>query len=239
MGKTRNTQELQVSERSRIVALRDAKWTIKRIAADVGCSMSTVNYTLARFKTTGSNNSKPGRGRKSVLTKSDERYIAQSATRNRRATLSELTNFFNVSRKQKICETTLRKSLRKQGMRGRVACRKPLLSPVNIKKRLLFAKTYRHWTPEDWENVLFTDETKMELFGTNRRLFVRRRVHERYKTNCLIPTMKHGGGSIMIWGAVSSKGVGPLRLVTGTMDAKWYIFSCVNMCFSIANLNFV
>ena len=87
--------------------------------------------------------------------------------------------------------------------------------------------------------MLFTDETKMELFGTNRRLFVRRRVHERYKTNCLIPTMKHGGGTIMIWGAVSSKGVVPLRLVTGTMDAKWYIFSCVNMCFSIANLNFV
>ncbi len=61
----------------------------------------------------------------------------------------------------------------------------------------------------------------MELFGTNRRLFVHRRINERYKNDCLIPTMKHGGGSIMLWGGISSKGVGPLRLVNGKMDAKW------------------
>ncbi len=48
MGKVR---ELKVSDRSRIVALRDAKWTIKRISKDVGCSMSTVNYRGERTRT--------------------------------------------------------------------------------------------------------------------------------------------------------------------------------------------
>ncbi len=128
-------------------------------------SLGPLSPTLNKFKKTASLDLKQGRGRKPVLSKSDQRYIAQSAIRNRRATLSELTNFFNTSHGKKICEATLRKSLRTQGLNGRVACRKPLLSAVNIKKRLRFAKTYQHWTPEDWENVLFTDETKMELFG--------------------------------------------------------------------------
>lgn len=105
----------------------------------------------------------------------------------------------------------MRESLKRQGLQGRVACRKPLLSAANIKKRLAFANTYKHWTSDDWAQVLFTDETKLELFGTNRRLFVRRRANERYRNDCLIPTIKHGGGSIMVWGAVCSKGTGPLR----------------------------
>lgn len=215
------TRELKPTERSKIVSLRDAKWKLKQIAKYVGCSTTTVKYTLKKFKQSGSFDLKPGRGRKPMLSASDERYLAQTAVRNRRATLSEITSFFNRGRNKNVCETTVRTILKRKDLRGRVACRKPLLSPANIKKRFVFAKTYKDWTSEDWAHVLFTDETKMELFGTNRRLFVRRRPNERYKSACLIPTIKHGGGSIMIWGGICSKGVGPLRLVQGSMDTKW------------------
>ena len=42
--------------------------------------------------------------------------------------------------------------------------------------------------------------TKFEIFGSNRRVFVRRRVSEQMIAACVVPTMKHGGGGVAIGG---------------------------------------
>ena len=78
------------------------------------------------------------------------------------------------------------------------------------------------WTKRKWSKVLFTDESKFDLFGSNRRTFVRRLANERYKKECLTPTVKHGGGNIMVWGGISTKGVTQLKRVEGIMDKKMY-----------------
>ncbi|EDW25687.1 GL18369 [Drosophila persimilis] len=38
----------------------------------------------------------------------------------------------------------------------------------------------------------------------------------------MIPTVKHGGGSVMVWGAMASPGVGHLVFVEGNMDRFQY-----------------
>ena len=78
------------------------------------------------------------------------------------------------------------------------------------------------WTKRKWSKVLFTDESKFDLFGSNRRTFVRRLANERYKKECLTPTVKHSGGNIMVWGGISTKGVTQLKRVEGIMDKKMY-----------------
>ena len=45
-------------------------------------------------------------------------------------------------------------------------------------------------------------ETKLEIFGSNRRVFVRRGVCERMITACVFPTVKHGGGGVIEWVAL-------------------------------------
>ena len=129
---------------------------------------------------------------------------------------SMLTNDIAVS------SSTVRRRLIEKGLVGRVAAKKPLLRENNRVKRLNFAKKHKHWTKEDWYQVLWTDESKFEQFGTKRRVYVRRRKGERYKNECLLPTLKHGGGSIMVCGAISAAGTGDLVKIDGIMDKKVY-----------------
>ena len=39
---------------------------------------------------------------------------------------------------------------------------------------------------------------------------------------CLVPTIKHGGGSVMVWGCFSSAGVSDLVKIEGIMKKEQY-----------------
>ncbi|CAJ0945587.1 unnamed protein product [Ranitomeya imitator] len=74
---------------------------------------------------------------------------------------------------------------------------KPLPRTGNNQKRLVWAKEHKEWTLDQWKSVLWSDESKFEIFGSNHCVFVRRRKSERMDSTCLVPTMKHGGGGSM------------------------------------------
>ncbi len=45
---------------------------------------------------------------------------------------------------------------------------------------------------------------------------------EEYKDKCVLPTVKHGGGSVMVWGCMGAAGIGELQFIEGTMNANMY-----------------
>ena len=58
----------------------------------------------------------------------------------------------------------IRKTLNKNGVHGWIARRKLLLSKNNIAACLKYVKDHLDDPEGDWKNVLWTDESKMELF---------------------------------------------------------------------------
>uniref|UniRef100_A0A803JAD7 Tc1-like transposase DDE domain-containing protein n=1 Tax=Xenopus tropicalis TaxID=8364 RepID=A0A803JAD7_XENTR len=73
-----------------------------------------------------------------------------------------------------------------------------------------------------WKKVLWSDETKMELFGQNAKHYVWQKTKTAHHSEHTIPTVKYGGGSIMLWGCFSSAGTGKLVRVDGKMDGAKY-----------------
>ncbi len=67
-----------------------------------------------------------------------------------------------------------------------------------------------------WNHVLWSDETKIHLFGSDGVKRVRRQPGEEYKDKCVLPTVKHGGGSVMAWGCMSAAGTG--EFIEGSDD---------------------
>uniref|UniRef100_A0A0E9WIF3 Transposase Tc1-like domain-containing protein n=1 Tax=Anguilla anguilla TaxID=7936 RepID=A0A0E9WIF3_ANGAN len=133
-----------------------------------------------------------------MTTPSEDQYIKLSSLRDRKATSSQIQNLLNKERKTPISKSTVKRRLSCSGLRGRVAVSKPLLRRGNRAKCLGWAKKYQHFTVDDWKKVLFTDESKFEIYGSNRRVYVRRRTGERMIPQCIKLTVKHGGGNIQV-----------------------------------------
>ena len=70
--------------------------------------------------------------------------------------------------------------------------------------------------------VLWSDESKICIFGSDGLRYVRRRAGEEMIPECLTPTMKHPQ-SVMVWGCMSTTGVGRLEVCQGIVNAQKYI----------------
>ncbi|MCJ8741031.1 hypothetical protein PDJAM_G00065880 [Pangasius djambal] len=107
-----------------------------------------------------------------------------------------------------VSKATISNTLRRHGLKSCITRKVPLLKSAHVQVHLKFARDYLDDPEESWEKVLWSDETKVELFGLNSIRRVWRKKNDEYHPNNTIPTVKHGAGSIMLWGCFSAQGTG-------------------------------
>ncbi len=88
-------------------------------------------------------------------------------------------------------------------------------------RRLTWAKEKKNWTVAQWSKVLFSDESKFCISFGNQGPRVWRKGGEAHSTSCLKSSVKFPQ-SVMIWGAMSSAGVGPLCFLKTNITAHVY-----------------
>jgi hypothetical protein len=102
--------------------------------------------------------------------------------------------------------TTISAALHPSGLFDRVARRKPLLSKRHVTAHLEYAK--RHLKDSQ------TMRNKI-LIGLNAKRHI-------WRKPGTIPTVKHGGDSIILWGCFTAAGTGRLVRVEGKMNRARY-----------------
>jgi len=130
-----------------------------------------------------------------------------------------LYNRSNIAKKVSVW--TVRRELRVGCLFSRLAANKSFLSKSNIVKRKRLCKDYTRFHATDWSNVIFSDECRIQMMPTRRRL-VRRRLETRLQNNLVCRTMKYGGYSIIVWGAIKGNGSRALVKCPITLNSSEY-----------------
>jgi hypothetical protein len=69
---------------------------------------------------------------------------------------------------------------------------------------------------------MWLDVSSFTLFPTSGRLCVWRTPKDAYNPECLVPTVKHGGASVMVWAAVSWYSTRPIITLLDRITGREY-----------------
>ena len=91
---------------------------------------------------------------------------------------------------------TLRRYLHMSLLSARASARKPLLSKLEVKRRIQWCKAYSSFEAIDLNQVIFLDESRVH----STRRYVWRPRNFRHNSNYICKTVKYGGMSLLVWG---------------------------------------
>lgn len=82
---------------------------------------------------------------------------------------------------------------------------------------------YKRWAVEQWKRVIWSDETKINLVGSDGIKWVWRRPGSALTEQHVKGTVKFGGGSLMMWGCMTAQGIGYACRIHGKMNGQLYV----------------
>lgn len=207
------------NQREQIIGLLNSGETIREVSRRVKVGVATVSrvgnhYCSARNRQKG--------GRPAVLTEADKRYCVRQVTKGGVDNAVKVKRALETDLGIQVSASTVRRALRGAGLGAMTKPRKPLISAKNARKRLAWCKAHADWTVDDWRRVVWSDETKTNRFNSDGRVWAWIRDVESLKPKHVKVTVNHGGGSIMLWSAITYAGVGWLCKIDGNMDKELY-----------------
>ncbi|CAM4550490.1 unnamed protein product [Leuciscus chuanchicus] len=201
MGKTADHNAI-------IDTLKQEGKTQKEISERIGCSQSAVSRHLS-----GKSVGRKKCGKKRCTTRRGDRTMRKIVEKDRFQTLGDLRKQWTESGVE-TSRATVHRRVQEMGYRCRIPQVKPLLNQKQRQKRLNWATEKQHWTVAQWL-------LKFCMSFGNQGARVWRKTGEKEMPKCLKSSVKYPQ-SVMVWGAMSAAGVGPLFFIKGRVNAASY-----------------
>ena len=168
-----------------------------------GESKRVIHSILRKLEETGLCEAKKPPGRPRKTTAREDRWIGNESKKDWFATATTISKRDNANLGIKISGHTISWRLNYINLNSQVASTKPYISKKNKMSWLKFTTEHIILTEEQWDFVLFSDESKFNLFGWDERRFVQHNPKECYLPWCTKSCIKFGGGSVMVFGMIS------------------------------------
>ena len=147
-------RELTRDERIQVRTLVDLGLKYGAIAKHLGISVNQVQYANTHRPTP----QKRKRGRHDLITSSQQAFLVDFVTAskdNHQMSYWQIPLILNWN----CSESAICRALKKEGFTHRLARKKPPISETNHILRLTWAMEHLNWTREQWNQILWTDET--------------------------------------------------------------------------------
>ena len=146
--------------------------SLSEIAAKTSLSRSTVQYIIDKYKSTKCIGHLFRRACKRKARTTTDRLIQRKLKLVRLKSASmgkiEIENELGIS----LHVDAIRKRAHDVGLLGRVARKKPYVNKINREKRLKFGKEMLEKPVNFWKNVVWSDESKFILVGSDGKVMV-------------------------------------------------------------------
>ena len=169
------------------------------VTRTLNVNQSTISRLWNRFQPNGSTNDR------------QDRYIQVFNLRNR--TVAASTTAAGIP---------VRNRFRQHGIRPRRPYFGAVLTPLHRRGRVRWYNRLRDWTFRNWGIIWFSDESRFLLQKRDGRIRVYRRRNERFSFSCVEEVDSFGGGSIMMWAAISNDRKTDLVHVPGNVTTVRY-----------------
>ncbi|GFV15085.1 HTH_Tnp_Tc3_2 domain-containing protein [Trichonephila clavipes] len=192
----RQYEQLTDFDRGRIIGLREAGWSNRRIGRHLGRSDMVVARCWQQWITEGRVYRRGGSGRPRNTNDREDRAIRRVATSAPTTSLASIQRHLPPSRHPVPSRETIRRRLTEVGLRSRRPLRRLPLTPHHRQCRLDFCRPRATWSVTDWRRVIFSDESRFSLSADDHRT---------------------------LWGAISWDTRSSLVVLQGTLTARRYV----------------
>ncbi|KFM62616.1 Transposable element Tc1 transposase, partial [Stegodyphus mimosarum] len=215
-------EQLTEFERGRIIGLREAGLSYRAVASRVQRNSSTVMRVWKQWTDECRTTRKSGSGPRNVTSARDDRHLVRMARTDRTASSRQLAALWSIATGVSLCASSIRRRLLQCGLRARTPLYRIPLTHDHRRLRLQWANQHRDWRA-DWQHVVFSDESRFNLWYHDGRIRVRRYAGERHLPECIIE--RHSGRTpgVMVWGAIAYHRRSQLLRIVGNLNSNRYI----------------
>lgn len=201
--------------RRRAYELRKEGSTSKKVANDLGVSVSFVDKWYARGLYGEGFHDSERRGRPRAVPDDLTSTVKKLLKRKRSGSAPKVAKKLKTDHGVSVSARTIRRNAKAMRLKSRVRPKKPRLYKGDKARRLAFAKKRR---PKDyWSNVWFSDEKAFVLHNEPRRQWVETMDEVEPRGKDLVET------SVRVWAAVSDQGRTEIYQIPSTWTSPEYV----------------
>jgi transposase len=183
--------------------------TAAAIASEFGVSKRSVHRAIAEPV-----KKERKRGRPTLMSRHERKVFVSKAREAPTESAKKIANSAGVS----ISSFTAQRELRRNSFRYSRVRVTELLKDEHREKRITFAENHVSWPQEKWDRVVFSDEKKWNLSGSDNYVSLWKENQKTYR----IEVEKKLRRGIMVWGAIAASGAIVLVRIYGKLNSARY-----------------